>query len=514
MLDPFFSTTEKRVMEKVADSARAHRARAFKSHILAGSFAIAAAGPALAQDDMTALKNQLRVLQERLDKMDARQATAAPPAAEPAAAVTAGDTPGSFKLPGSNTSVTIGGFVKASAILSNRSPGAGSPGDEQLLVGTIPLSSAAFPPGEKDKVKISAKESRLWFRTSTPSRWGPVTTHVEGDFVAATGSEVSTNGYGFRLRHAWGAVGNLGVGQTWSNLLNTSAIPEVIDFGALIGIFGAPRQPGIRWTSSYSNGFWSVALENAETTIAGAAAAPDNDKAPDINAKVNFRTGFGTFEVAGLWRRLAANTEWPLQLHFFRHERDARGHADTRLTTSPPPVPSRRGARRPCARRAATAPEEVDDEDVSRPLSRRERDPPSLRTTSAGAVNQHCLVDLEHVAQPIDHQFLTESRIVVLAMFGAGFFLGREAQRRIHPVAGRILVDFSHLVHAQYVVPAVNDQVGASHFFQHTFQLERLCDLCRLCHRCGAKHPLDMTGESVVLTTSFPAFVNVPYCAV
>ena len=294
-------------MRKVAKNERGLRVAALKSHILAGSIALATGSPALAQDDITALKNQLRQLQERLEKMEAQQA-AQPPAAAPAAAVTAGDTPGSFKLPGTNTSVTIGGFVKASAIFNDRSPGPGSPGDEQLLVGTIPLSSAAFPPGQRDKFKISAKESRLWLRTSTPSRWGPVTTHVEGDFVANTGTEVSTNGYGFRLRHAWGTVGNLGVGQTWSNLLNTSAIPEVIDFGALIGIFGAPRQPGIRWTSNHANGFWSVALENPETTIAGVAATPDNDRAPDINGKINFRTGFGTFEVAALWRRLAANT--------------------------------------------------------------------------------------------------------------------------------------------------------------------------------------------------------------
>ena len=41
---------------------------------------------------------------------------------------------GSFKLPGSDTSVTLGGYVKLDAIWSDKSAGVDSVGDQQLNV--------------------------------------------------------------------------------------------------------------------------------------------------------------------------------------------------------------------------------------------------------------------------------------------------------------------------------------------------------------------------------------------
>ena len=47
--------------------------------------------------------------------------------------VTGGATKGSFKLPDSDSSVTLGGYVKLDAIYSDRSAGVGSAGNSHYL---------------------------------------------------------------------------------------------------------------------------------------------------------------------------------------------------------------------------------------------------------------------------------------------------------------------------------------------------------------------------------------------
>ncbi len=66
--------------------------------------------PAYAQDDLSSLRQQLETMKERLAKLEADKADKRRVAA--AAAVEAGDKPRSWKLPGTNTSMNVGGFVK------------------------------------------------------------------------------------------------------------------------------------------------------------------------------------------------------------------------------------------------------------------------------------------------------------------------------------------------------------------------------------------------------------------
>jgi len=59
-----------------------------------------------------------------------------------------------------------------------------------------------------------------------------------------------SNSHGFRLRHAYGTLGNFLAGQTWTNFMNPSSLPETLDFGGPVGqIFD--RQAQVRWTQSF-----------------------------------------------------------------------------------------------------------------------------------------------------------------------------------------------------------------------------------------------------------------------
>lgn len=264
------------------------------------------------QGEIESLQRSVRELEQQQRASDRERNAAA------ASAVTAGATKGSFKLPGSNTSVTLGGYVKLDAVLSNPSAGVASTADLFLQPNAIPVGPGAGD-NEHDQVKFSARESRLFVKTSTPTAWGDLTTYLEGDFYGADGNESVSNSNGPRLRHAYGSLGHLLAGQTWTNFMYVSSLPETVDFGGPVGqIFN--RQAQVRWTQSFDSGRslaggqWSVALENPESVVTvpgGASFRADDDHVPDLTGQVVFNTSRGKVAVSGVVRQIRADAKAP-----------------------------------------------------------------------------------------------------------------------------------------------------------------------------------------------------------
>lgn len=224
--------------------------------------------------------------------------------------VTGGSTPGSFRLPGSDTSVAIFGYVKLDAIYSSRSAGVGQLGDTFLFPSQIAVGTGAGD-NEKKQLTLHARQSRLGVRTSTPSNWGPVSALIEFDLYGADGNESVSNSHSLRLRHAYGTIGNLSAGQFWTNFLNESAYPETLDFGGPVGeIF--VRQAQVRWTQPFSGGDWSLSLENAETVLSQPGSPTlfraDDDRAPDLAGRIRFDTPAGRFSLQALVRNIRADS--------------------------------------------------------------------------------------------------------------------------------------------------------------------------------------------------------------
>ncbi|MEJ8837474.1 DcaP family trimeric outer membrane transporter [Ramlibacter sp. AN1133] len=250
-------------------------------------------------DELGDLKAQLDTLQKKVTALEAAASEPKP------ATVTAGPTPGSFRLPGASTSVTIGGYVKLDAIFSDRSAGAGNVADQQLSPGSIPVGPDAGA-NERNQLKVHARQSRIFFRTATPTAWGELTTYQEYDLFGAAGTENVTNSNGLRARHLYGSLGHLLAGQTWTTLSEPAAYPETLDFGGAAGVIFA-RQAQLRWTQPFAGGEWSVAVENPETVVAastGASLAADDDRLPDLAANAKFQTRFGKYTIAAGVRQL------------------------------------------------------------------------------------------------------------------------------------------------------------------------------------------------------------------
>ncbi|HET7765640.1 MAG TPA: DcaP family trimeric outer membrane transporter [Burkholderiales bacterium] len=285
----------------------ASKRRAWSALSLAVS--LASTGAVARADDLTDLREKTEALQRKVDEIDNAQRKAAP-----AGGVAAGSSPGSFRLPDSSTSIKFGGYVKFDAVYSDITQGVDAVANQQTVDTAIPVGPNGTPASSKTgQLSLHARQTRLYVGTSTPTGYGAMTTYIEGDFFGADGNESVSNSNGFRIRHAYGTLGNFLAGQYWTNFFDENTYAETVDFGGTVGeIF--VRQAQARWTQPYSAGEWSVSLENPESlfAISGSAltagsATPfrsDRDHYPDTVGRLKWRNDVGTFNAALMARNI------------------------------------------------------------------------------------------------------------------------------------------------------------------------------------------------------------------
>lgn len=197
-----------------------------------------------------------------------------------------------------NTEFSYGGFIKMDAMLSTYSDGDVADGIGREFYVPSQLSSGAEP--DMADLDFSARTSRINFKAVTTLENGKsVTSFVEMDFEGSGGTEVVSNSYGPRLRHAFVKYDNLLIGQTWSNFMNVGALPESADFIGPSESTVFIRQAQVRYTM----GDLAIALENPQTT--GTGVTGDSGMIPDITASYKLKAGDADLVAALLLRQLA-----------------------------------------------------------------------------------------------------------------------------------------------------------------------------------------------------------------
>jgi len=203
--------------------------------------------------------------------------------------VSAGDFPGSIRIPGSDAAVKFGGRVRTAVVLTLDPLGT----DDRFLTNSIPVGDVAVS-GEDKRTNISARASRLNSEFRTPIGRQEVRAFFEGDFAGA--------GNAFRLRHAYAQFVGFIVGQTWSTFSDPWTEIEDLDFEG-ISSENLTRQPQIRYVWNAGSGTRiAFAMETPEVSITGGDGV---NLMPDLVARV-FK-GFGEtghVQVAGLLRQL------------------------------------------------------------------------------------------------------------------------------------------------------------------------------------------------------------------
>lgn len=282
-----------------------------KTGLLATAAAMAIAVtsvPAYAQDDLNALRTQLDAMKERLAKLEADKADKRRVAA--AAAVEAGDKPRSWKLPGTNTSMNVGGFVKMQVLwdFGNSGQVSGTTTTEGAGVGVFSVEGSTtdniFNGGN---FQFTARRSRFWIQTWTPTDWGELRTYIEADFAGAgAGAGPSTNV--LRLRQAFGTLGPVLMGKTQTLFGGLIGQPELLHDGAPMAP-GALRVEQIRYSHNFGGGLvLHVALESGPST----SDAGGQDNVGCILAVGATACGPGTFGTQGpvRWPDVTAALQW------------------------------------------------------------------------------------------------------------------------------------------------------------------------------------------------------------
>ncbi|MBV8096631.1 MAG: porin [Acetobacteraceae bacterium] len=249
--------------------------------------------------DLRAMQTNLRDNQELLQQRIDQLAQTAPKLMRPGEPgptgmpTLGGSFPRSFLIPGTDTSIRIGGFsdltvdywLKGGPANGNATTTVGNSGQLQVVpLNIYGQTVPGFPsPGNVVPVNTAAsrghdfwmspRESRLNVETRTPTSYGEARTFIEFDFAGANAFSTqnltqTSNGLIPRLRLAYGTLGGFLAGQAESNFRDSDAEPETLDFGGPAGEAGPPRIPQVRYslTGPWSS-VWSISAESPQTEV-------------------------------------------------------------------------------------------------------------------------------------------------------------------------------------------------------------------------------------------------------
>lgn len=215
------------------------------------------------------------------------------------AIITAGDFEGSISMPGSTASMRIGGYIQADVGYDFDSLGF----SDSLNLRTIPLDGSSSD--GREVFRSHARYTRLNFDVRDQTAWGEFRSFLELDFFGS-GND-TTNNYTPVLRHAAAGVGDVYVGQYWSQFVDIAASPEGPNNPFAVPIV---RNPGIRWRTDL-NESWRVALgiEDPAGDLSGDSARLASDSMPNVTGYVQYTQPWGRVRIAGLGLQLESTTD-------------------------------------------------------------------------------------------------------------------------------------------------------------------------------------------------------------
>jgi len=150
------------------------------------------------------------------------------------------------------------------------------------------------------------RQSRFGVKTSTPTGLGDLKTIFEFELF---GVGVDAGQTTFRLRHAYGELGQFGAGQTWSPFMDIDVFPNSIEYWGPNGM-AFFRNVQVRWMPIQGDTRLTIALERPGATGDQGAFAERIELQnivgrfpyPDLSAEFRWGTDWGYVEAAGIVR--------------------------------------------------------------------------------------------------------------------------------------------------------------------------------------------------------------------
>jgi hypothetical protein len=164
--------------------------------------------------------------------------------------------------------------------------------------------------GEGGETYFSVRQTRFGFKSWVPTKLGEMYTIFEFELFGVGDDAGQTT---FRLRHAYGEIGQFGAGQTWSPFMDIDVFPNSLEYWGPSGMVFF-RNIQVRWMPIKGDTRLTVALERP-----GASGdqgrfedrieldgIQGNFPLPDLSAEYRIGRNWGYFEVAGMLRKV----EW------------------------------------------------------------------------------------------------------------------------------------------------------------------------------------------------------------
>jgi hypothetical protein len=223
-----------------------------------------------------------------------------PPTREDAGrVVTRGVVPGSFLVPGTNTSFRLRGFVRLAALYDLDPIGS----TDSFVTNTIPV-----PQLEGQNFNMSGRISRFALESWTPTsfhEWN-VHTFIEGDFFNGPAQAVGGGGNPFRLRHAFVDFGCFRFGQQNTVYMDGSNWPSLVDFQGPNAWINQ-RQPSVRMTLPVADRlYWAASIERPFSDITTNGLGTNVQDVPDLATHLRFEADRGHVQVASLVRTIGS----------------------------------------------------------------------------------------------------------------------------------------------------------------------------------------------------------------
>ena len=168
----------------------------------------------------------------------------------------------------------------------------------------LPSSPGEF--GADGNLWASVRPSRLGVRSWLPTALGEVRTEFEFDLLGVGSHAGQTS---FHLRHVWGELGPLLVGQTWSVWMDPDVFPNALEFWGPNGmVFYSNVQ--VRWTPIRGERRLAFALERPGATGDSGEFADrvelqnvrDRFPYPDFTAQYRVQDSWGHVQLSGIVR--------------------------------------------------------------------------------------------------------------------------------------------------------------------------------------------------------------------
>ena len=175
-----------------------------------------------------------------------------------------------------------------------------------------PTKLAAFEDefGEGGETYFSVRQTRFGVKSWAPTKVGEMYAIFEFELFGVGDDAGQTT---FRLRHAYGEIGQFGAGQTWSPFMDIDVFPNSLEYWGPSGMVFF-RNIQVRWMPIKGDTRLTVALERPGASgdqgefedRVELEGIQGNFPLPDLSAEYRHAGDWGYFEVAGMLRYI----EW------------------------------------------------------------------------------------------------------------------------------------------------------------------------------------------------------------